>query len=94
MVSYSNLSSATLLLVHIFNPDIFFAIVSCCSHGEIGVFVPPVQLLDVVGWSPSRLMTVFTNALSMADILLLYPVAEIVRTFGYVKYPTVTVGQV
>lgn len=68
--TYPDLSRPTLLYVNIFNADIFLAVISCCSHA-VGVFVPPVLALDSVVLSPSRLwqMTVFTNALSMADML-------------------------
>jgi hypothetical protein len=68
MATYPDLSCATLLLVHILNPDIFLAIVSGCAH-TVGVFVPPVLALESVWFSLSRLTTVLTKALSMADIL-------------------------
>jgi hypothetical protein len=64
------------LLVYIFNPNVFFAVVSCCAHG---VFVPPVLLFELVVLSLSRLIKEFTNGLSIADILLLYQSAERLR---------------
>jgi hypothetical protein len=69
-VAYPDLSCSAFLLIHCFNADIFFAVISCCSH-DVGVFVPPVLALDCVGLLLSRLMIVVTNALSMADILTL-----------------------
>jgi hypothetical protein len=67
---YPDLSWPDFLLIHVLNSNILFAIVSCCSH-DVGVLVPPVLVLEVDLLSRSRLMTVFTNALSMADMILL-----------------------
>jgi hypothetical protein len=70
VAKYPDLSCAAFLLIHIsLDANVFFAIVSCSSH-DVGVFVPPVLALEFVSLSLSRMMTVFTNALSMADILL------------------------
>ena len=88
---YPDLSCAALLRIHIFNVDILFAIVSGCLHG-IGVLVPPVLVFELGVWSLSRLMTVFINALSKADILLLYQIAERLRTADR-QNPTEIVGQ-
>jgi hypothetical protein len=43
--TYPDLSRTTLLLLHIFNPDIFFPVVSCCAHAVslCSVCVPPVR---------------------------------------------------
>ena len=68
IAKYPDLSCAAFLLIHIsLDANVFFAIVSCSSH-DVGVFVPPVLALEFVSLSRSRMMTVFTNALSMADI--------------------------
>lgn len=91
-VMYPDLSCAAFLFVHILNSDIFFAIVSCGSH-VVGVLVP-VLFLDPGVLSLSRLMTLFTNALSMADILFLYLTAECLRACRSLKSPTEIAGQV
>jgi hypothetical protein len=68
-IQYPDLSCATLLLIHIFDANVFFAIVSCCSH-IVGVLVPvlfPESVLKSL--SRSLMMTVLTNALSIADML-------------------------
>lgn len=75
------------MLCHIFNPDILFAIVSCGSHVDIGVLVPPVLAFESEGLSLSRLMTVFTKAVSIADILLLYNAAEMLRAADHRSTP-------
>lgn len=89
--TYPDLSCTTLLLGHIFNPDILFAIVSCGSHVEIGVFVPPVLAFEFDGLSLSWLITVLTKADSMADILFLYDAAEMLRAANH-RFPSVLVG--
>lgn len=71
---YSDLPCAAFLLGNIFNPNIFFPIVSCGPHDSTGVFVPRVLLFEQQEVSDdsltfSRLMTVFTNADSRADIV-------------------------
>lgn len=74
--THPDLSWAALLLIHILNSNIFFAIVSCGSH-VVGVQVPEL-VLEGVNLSRSRLMTVLTKALSMADMPFIRP-RDVVR---------------
>jgi hypothetical protein len=67
------LSRTTLLLIHILNPDILFSVVSCCAHGDCRspICVPPIRLAHNSAESHfSRATTVFTKALSIADMTL------------------------
>lgn len=58
--TYSDLSLAALLLVHILNPDVLFSEISCCAHDEVANNENPPSL--------SPLIMLFTNADSIADI--------------------------
>lgn len=73
--AYSDFSRAAFGLSHIaLNPDILFAIVSCCAH-VCPVTLSLVPALKDVSWSLSVVITLLMNAHSiMAAIRLLYTV--------------------
>lgn len=81
-VANPDLSRAALLLGHILNPYILFAIVSCCPHAVDVPSEPRRGLVAGVDCSVSRVAMLFMHALSMADIL--FPCCSEIREGGEV----------